>query len=187
MKITLSVYLMWVLIFGTVHSAGAEEQITGAFGIKLGQIFNPDTTKEIVPCDNGHCSFTPEKKFRSFDRYSINRTIKTHEVYEISTFADMYLQFACEKEQDLIMAALKKKYGDEKVLARDYIYLTPRIINQGHRYILTSCLTLVGRLVIKYVDRQLEAIGIAEKESKNAEEQRKIMEEIMEEMDAADI
>ena len=51
MKITLSVYLMWVLIFGTVHSAGEEEQITGAFGIKLGQIFNPDTTKEIVPCE----------------------------------------------------------------------------------------------------------------------------------------
>ena len=96
MKITLSVYLMWVLIFGTVHSAGAEEQITGAFGIKLGQIFNPDTTKEIVPCDNGHCSFTPEKKFRSFDSYSINRTIKTHEVYGISAFADMYLQIACE-------------------------------------------------------------------------------------------
>ena len=85
------------------------------------------------------------------------------------------------------MAALKKKYGDEKVLARDNVYLTPRIINQGHRYILTSCIIIAAKLVIKYVDRQLEAIGIAEKESKNAEEQRKIMEEIMEEMDAADI
>ena len=34
MKITLLACLMSVLLFGTVHSVKAEEQITGAFGIK---------------------------------------------------------------------------------------------------------------------------------------------------------
>ena len=98
----------------------------------------------------------------------------------------MYADIACLLEQNLIMTALKRKYGDEEVLARDEAYLMRRIINQGHRYVLTSC-SKFYILAIIYVDRQLEAIGTAENKSKYAEEQRKIMEELMEEMDAADI
>ena len=139
-------------------------------------------TKGINSCGDGNCYFTPERTFRSFTSYYLYRSIKTHKVYEIYALAKLYPKSACIEEQYLIMVALKKKYGDEEVLEGDDVYLTPIVINQGHRSVMTYC-TASNTLFIRYRDYQLTAIENAEKDSIKAEERRKILEE----MDAADI
>ena len=118
MKITLLVYLMSVLLFGAVYSVEAEEQITGAFGIKLGQIY------PLESCNpgGGTCKFEPEKKVRVFTDYRVSRTISSHKVYNISASGDMNSLTDCVDEQDMIMAALEKKYGDVVELPDDVLF-----------------------------------------------------------------
>ena len=118
MKITMSVYLIWVLILGTVHSAEAEEQITGAFGIKLGQIYPP----ENCISEGGVCKFEPEKKVRAFTDYQVSGTTISHKVYNITASGDMKSLTDCIEEQSLIMAALEKKYGEMVELPSNVLF-----------------------------------------------------------------
>ena len=163
MKITLSVYLILVFLFGTAHSVYAEEQITGAFGIKLGQLYHPKN------CNPGPslCKFKPEKNVRAFTNYQVSRT-DSHKVYNIGASGNIRSKSDCTDEQDLVMAALEKKYGEEVELPNNALF---REISQGHRRVRTSC--SFGEIRIHYVDLMLLSIAMAEEERKKEEELRK--------------
>lgn len=118
MKIKAFLILASVLLAPVSTSLSAEENITGAFGVKLGQILSSQMieTPELAftyESDDTY-SFYPDKKFRSFSNYTIRITPKTRKIYSISARRGMYDYSTCEKEQTLIMALLTKKYGETK-------------------------------------------------------------------------
>ena len=101
MKIKAFLILASVLLAPVSKSLGAEENITGAFGVKLGQTLSSQMikTSELKFTYEGddRYSFSPDKKFRSFSTYTIKITPKTRKIYFISA----------KKE----MSEPKKKYG----------------------------------------------------------------------------
>ena len=80
-------------------------------------------------------SFSPDKKFRSFSTYTISITLKTRKIYSISAKGEVYSYPTCEKEQALIMAIIKKKYGE---IVKDKLS-SLQIIMQGDSSVSTEC------------------------------------------------
>lgn len=154
--------LMFILIIGVASSVQAEEKILGAFGVELGQVFDPSGAigKGSLTDGTPMYKFSPKKKFRSFSTYYALITPKTHKVYSIWAIGNMENDPSCKKEQALIMAILQKKYGKiEKDQLFSNIYDVKQI-DQGNRYVLTKCSGFVDvSLDIRYKDKKLETIA----------------------------
>ena len=88
MKIKELLILASVLLAPVSTSLSAKENITGAFGVKLGQTLSSQMikTSELKFTYEGddRYSFSPDKKFRSFSTYTIKITPKTRKIYFIS-------------------------------------------------------------------------------------------------------
>jgi hypothetical protein len=151
--------LVSVLFLSISSSVSAEEKITGAFGLELGQTFTPqDAIGEGSLTDGTPMyQFSPKKKFRSFSRYYALITPKTNKVYSIWGMGNMENNPSCKKEQALIMAILKKKYGKEEKGQLFSSLNDIKEIDQGNRYVLTKCSGFVDvSLDIRYEDKELE-------------------------------
>ena len=169
MKIKACLILASVLFASVSTALSAEEEITGAFGIKLGQILSwqmiRDSELAFTHGIDNMYSFYPEKKFRSFSFYSIAITPKTRRIYNIFASGDMDDDSTCEKEQALIMAILKQKYGEVDKLSSalaslDPHYINPQIIEQGDRKVGTVCSRLPDvDLSISYSDSRLSELA----------------------------
>ena len=160
MKTKAFLILASVLLAPVSTSLSAEEKITGAFGLKLGQILSSQMikTSELAftyKSDNMY-SFSPDKKFRSFSTYMIAITPKTRRIYAISAIGGMDDDSTCEKEQALIMAIIKKKYGGE--IEKDELSGLQGIV-QGNRAIGIECRRLYNVTVIIYADRKLAELA----------------------------
>lgn len=156
------IFLMLAFVLGIASSAEAEDKITGAFGIKLGQVFDPSDAigKGSLTDGTPMYKFTPKKKFRSFSNYYVLITPKTHKVYAIWGIGNMENDPSCKKEQALVMAILQKKYGKvEKDQLFSSLYDIKQI-NQGNRYVLTKCSGFSDvSLDIRYKDKKLETLA----------------------------
>ena len=147
MKIKAFLILASVLLAPVSKSLGAEENITGAFGVKLGEtlysqeIENPELAFTYENDDT--LSFYPDKKFRSFSTYVVKITPKTRKIYSISATEGMDDASTCEKEQALIMVLLTKKYGE-----KDPFSLYGQTISQDNRRVATQCIGLSEALTI---------------------------------------
>ncbi|MHC4455340.1 MAG: hypothetical protein ACYSWS_11725 [Planctomycetota bacterium] len=139
--ITFLLLLLFNVLF--VSKIHGEQKIMGAFGVKFGDYFDPSSAigsgelKGKTPI----YQFNPEKKFRSFDRYFVMITPKTHKIYSIwgvgRTRDGNYDK--CKKEYALIMELLQKRYGSkEKEAFSNSIFLT-NSVNQGNRHVLVQC------------------------------------------------
>jgi len=159
MKNNVFVVLIAVVALSVSAPVNAEEKITGAFGIKLGQTFNPQDAigKSSLTDGTPMYQFSPKKKFRSFSTYYVLITPKTHKVYAIWGIGAMENDPSCKKEQALVMAILQKKYGKvEKDQLFSSLYDIKQI-DQGNRYVLTKCSGFGDvTLDIRYKDRKLE-------------------------------
>ena len=93
MKIKAFLILASVLLAPVSTSLSAKENITGAFGVKLGQTLSSQMikTSELKFTYEGddRYSFSPDKKFRSFSTYTIKITPKTRKIYFISAKKEM--------------------------------------------------------------------------------------------------
>ena len=93
MKIKEFLILASVLLAPVSTSLSAKENITGAFGVKLGQTLSSQMikTSELKFTYEGddRYSFSPDKKFRSFSTYTIKITPKTRKIYFISAKKEM--------------------------------------------------------------------------------------------------
>ena len=91
MKIKAFFILASVLLAPLSISLSAEEKITGAFGVKLGQILDSQSIEvayERRRDDKYTYTFYPDKKFRSFSTYIIGITPKTRKIYSIYAAGD---------------------------------------------------------------------------------------------------
>ena len=170
MKNSIFIVLIAIGAVAISLSVHAEGKITGAFGIELGQTFNPKEAidKGLLTDGTPRYQFNPKKKFRSFSTYFVLITPKSHQVYSIRGIGNMENDSTCKKEQALIMDILQKKYGN---VEKDQLFSSLydiKLINQVNRHVLTSCSGFVDtHLYIYYKDKKLE---------KQAEKERIILE-----------
>ena len=159
MKNKAFVALVTVIAVSIFASVNAEEKIAGAFGIELGQTFNPQEAigKGSLTDGTPMYQFSPKKKMRSFSTYYALITPETHKVYSIWGIGNMENDPSCKKEQALVMAILQKKYGKVK---KDTLFsglYDIKQIHQGNRDVLTKCSGFVDvSLAIRYTDKKLE-------------------------------
>jgi len=151
-------------------SASATETISGAFGKKLGDVFDPSSALGTTNRSDGvpMYEFATTNGFRSLKRYYVMITPSTHKIYSIWGIGSVENTSAGRKEQSVIMGILREKYGSEfKIGPIDSMGDVKRI-SQGSRHIL---MTLTGfsdvTLNLRYYDEDLETV--AEKE-RHAEE-----------------
>ena len=163
MKTKAFLILASVLLAPVSTALSAEEKITGAFGLKLGQILSSQMieTSELAFTYKGDdtYSFSPEKEFRSFSTYMVKITPKTRKIYSISAEGNIRSASACGKEQALIMAIIKKKYGEvnelSSLLSSLISWAEIKIITQGNRRSVGTRCSISDTLEIVYSDLKL--------------------------------
>jgi len=145
--------------------ASEPEAIEGAFGKKLGEVFNPASAMDTSKLTDGTplYEFSTPNGFRSFTRYYVMITPTTHRIYSIWGIGSIESTQAGQKEQAVIMELLKQKYGtDEKQGLFDTMGDVKRI-DQGNRHIITKISGFTDvTLDLRYYDGDLEKL--AEKE-----------------------
>lgn len=155
-------YLILLSYFCTVGIVNAGEKITGAFGVNLGQVFNPDSAIGENSLTDGTpmYEFKPTKTFRSFTRYYVLITPISNKIYAIWGIGPMENDPICTKEQKLIMAILQDKYEkQEKEDLFSNLYDIEKI-SQGDRFIITKCNGFSDvTLDIRYYDNNLEKLA----------------------------
>ena len=139
------------------------EKITRAFGMKLGSSFNPSKAIEKGKTSNNTSiyRFYPKHHFRSFTRYYVSITPKTHKIYKIWATNLIKDSKKCKKEQEDIMLILEKKHGQlEKIESIP----NAKIINQGNRDITCICReSITYTIAIQYTDQKLTQLANKEK------------------------
>ena len=139
------------------------EKITRAFGMKLGSSFNPSKAIEKGKTSNNTSiyRFYPKHHFRSFTRYYVSITPKTHKIYKIWATKLIKDNKKCKKEQEDIMLTLEKKHGNlEKIESIP----DTKAINQGNRNILCKIQdSIIFTIIIRYTDQKLTQLANKEK------------------------
>jgi len=160
--LTVSAILLLVLVYAGNISAKPKKETTqpiiGAFGIKLGQIFNPANNPENRVLDSGAIlyHFTPKKRFRSFHKYYVLITPETHRVYCIWAIGKIKNGDAGRSEQAVIIALLEKKYGVQAETPPFSLFDT-KWIDQGNRTITVRVKSFwVKSIEIRYFDLDLQ-------------------------------
>ncbi len=149
----------------TLPAAYSTEEITGAFGIKLGDVFQPTLADKDSTLSDGAImyQFEPQQPFRSFTNYYASITPKTHKIYSILGVGTIESDQVCKKEQAVVMSILKEKYGKSN---NNNDTLKPReaeLIDQGNRAVSTKCSgDSNAKISVKYYDNNLK--DLAEKE-----------------------
>lgn len=150
----------------TSPASPAVEQIEGAFGKKLGDVFYPAQAIGSSKLTDGTpmYEFATSIGFRSFKRYYVMITPTTHKIYSIWGSGSVESTEAGQKEQAVIMELLKQKYGtQEKPGIFDAIGDVKRI-DQGNRYILTKISGFSDVTIeIRYYDGELEKLAEQER------------------------
>lgn len=161
------------LTISTLSAFGAE-RIEGAFGKKLGDVFDPETAIGKTSLEDGTPMYevSTTNGFRAFKRYYVIITPVTRKIYSIWAIGNAENAEIAKKEQALILEILKEKYGsEEKAGFMDQLSDVKRI-NQGGRYILSKVSGFSSVTHdLRYYDRELEQL--AEKE-RITEEAKKV-------------
>ncbi len=133
--------------------AYAEQEIVGAFGVRLGDTVD-DSMEFIGESDLGGLfyRFTPAKPNEYFSHYMLLATHKSKKVYEIMASHTHDIQSDCSNKLKLIYAALRNKYGSE-------------FPQRQRRTIFSTCknLNTYARLEIYYTDQTLAEQSKVEK------------------------
>jgi len=157
-----NLFLVLAILLCLIQNATAEEKITGAFGMKLGDIFDPASAIGTGSLTDGTpmYRFNQKKGFRSFSRYYVLITPKTNKIVSIWGIGDIENYPLCKKEQQLIMAILQDKYGKpEKKDLFSRLY-DVKMISQDDRYIMTKCTGFSDVTIeIRYGDNKLENLA----------------------------
>jgi hypothetical protein len=153
------------LIFTSIH-AGAEDKLDGAFGIGLGQFFDPESAKGTRSLTDGTpmYRFIPENAFRSFSNYYVLLSPKSKTVYSIWGIGEIDNTEKCKKEQELIMTILGGKYGSVDDQSFSAAIYDTKTISQGNRNVLTKCSGFSNvSIEIRYTDYDLKELAEAER------------------------
>lgn len=147
-------------------AAQAFEKIEGAFGKKLGDVFDPTDAIGTSSLTDGTpmYAFSTPNGFRAFKNYYVMVTPTTHKIYCIWASGHVENTQAGRKEQAVIMELLTQKYGTpDKTGAFDTLGDVKRI-TYGNRYILTKISGFTDVTIdIRYYDRKLEKLAEQER------------------------
>ncbi|OGT18845.1 MAG: hypothetical protein A2V90_02705 [Gammaproteobacteria bacterium RBG_16_57_12] len=155
-----------VLLMLFCNQAFTAEKIGGAFGKELGQVFEPSSAigKGELTDGTPMFQFNPENTFRSFSKYYVMITPKTHKIYSIWGIGTMQNDPICKKEQEVIMEILKKKYGQPKKKDLAMNLFDAEMIDHGDRVIVTKCSGFMDTTIdIRYTDQNLKEIANKER------------------------
>lgn len=113
--------------------------IAGAFGRKLGDVYDPDWAINTSKLTDGTpiYEFDPGNSFRTFDHYYILITPTTHKIYSIWATESLDTREAAEREQSVVMAMLQQKYGPETVPLMPDTISKSKAIDQSNRWVIT--------------------------------------------------
>lgn len=146
--------------------APAQDKIEGAFGKKLGDVFDPSKAigKDALTDGTPMYQFTPDKPFRSFKKYYVLITPTTHKIYGIWGIGSVENTATGKKEQALIMQLLQQKYGTkQKEGVMDGLYDIQQV-TQGNRRVLTKITGIIDATIdIRYYDSDLEKAAETER------------------------
>jgi hypothetical protein len=157
-----TIYLILLLYAYSISAVNAGDKITGAFGINLGDTFDPESAIGQASLTDGTpmYQFKPAKTFRSFSKYYALITPNTNKVYAIWGIGQMENDPTCKKEQKLIMAILQNKYGKQEKKDLFSSLNDAEMISQGDRYIMTKCSGFTDVTIdIRYKDKELEELA----------------------------
>lgn len=163
----------------TAMSATAAEKIQGAFGIKLGDVFDPTgkNALEIGPVVGYR--FFPTNAFRSFTNYYVEITPISHRIWRISACGYPPEGRSCAEEKQLIFHILKAKYAARDLyLGDEDMRVTIGSISTGDRTVRVACVEKYegGAISIAYDDMAILALCEKERrilEKANLDNQKK--------------
>jgi len=163
---TLHIAVLTLCFAVATSSAIGADKIEGAFGEKLGDIFDPASAIGTSKLTDGTpmYEFSTTNGFRSFKTYYVMVTPTTHKIYSIWGTGSVENTEAGQKEQAVIMELLKKKYGDEDNQGVLDTIGDVKRIDQGNRYIATKLTGFMDvTLDIRYYDTDLEKLAETER------------------------
>ncbi len=159
------IYLLFASLVVLSSTSFAESKIEGGFGVKLGDIFLPESAIGKAALTDGTplYQYSPNKKFRSFSDYYVLTTPKTNKIYSIWARGEFENTETAKKEQALLMSLLEKKYGKGEKQGLLDSFNDLKRLDQGHRDILVRIIGFTDVVLeISYNDRPL--VKLAEKE-----------------------
>ncbi|WP_432823709.1 hypothetical protein [Trichloromonas sp.] len=151
---------------------GTTKTVDGAFGYKLGEVFNPNpiintSESSVNPCYN----FTPEKPFENIQKYCIKTTPISNRIYSIEGNSVFNSYTECSHAEKLIAELIQNKYGKgESVfnIGKDGVIVSAMTITKDDKYIYVMSyhdegLSGLHHLTVSYNDEGLKKL--AQKES----------------------
>jgi hypothetical protein len=173
---TLNIAILTTFFAVATFSAVGADKIEGAFGKKLGDVFDPSSAIGTSKLTDGTpmYEFSTTNGFRSFKTYYVLITPTTHKIYSIWGIGNVENTEAGQKEQAVVMELLKKKYGVEETQGLIDTMGDVRRIDQGNRYVLTKLTGFMDVTIdIRYYDSDLDKLAEAERlaaETKKADD-----------------
>ena len=157
-----------VLFFVLINGLFAQ-QITGAFGYKLGEKFNFKSATDISKTTGGEPLYqvNPKKKVNFFSTYFVLITPTSKKIREIWGIGDYNNNDTCLNDLETLKIILQKKYGKPtSPISMDKTY----IFIQGKRWIDIKCNNNFdsAELYIQYVDDNLDNLAKKERAAKVA-------------------
>ena len=145
--------------------------ITGAFGKKLGDVFDPASAigKGALTDGTPMYQIQPDKPFRSFTSYYVLITPTSHKIWSIWGIGPCENTESGEKEQALLMDLLEKKYGpkdaDDVFNGLASHLNKTQFITKGGRYLMTQVPHVFKdhTVEVRYVDGTLGKTGEQER------------------------
>ncbi len=160
-------------------SSLAGEPIEGAFGRKLGDVFDPSSSIRTERAADGTpegapiYEFSPATRFGSFEHYYARITPATHKIWSLEAVRDVEDKEAAQREQAAIMQQLKEKYGVEKEIRNPNGMGEMRRSGQGRRYIETQLTGFIHvTLSVRCGDVDLMRAAVAEEDAAAVEPSR---------------
>jgi len=102
-----------VIAFFSTSLGSNSEEITGAFGIELGQILDPnDPNSNLEPTSTQHNFFNPVNPINSISIYSVVLSPITHKVIAIYGMGNKMAKNKCEDDKNVLVSLLTTKYGE---------------------------------------------------------------------------
>lgn len=142
------------------------EEITGAFGINLGEKFEMSSAIGESKLEDGTpiYQFTPKSPYRTLEKYFVLLTPQTRQVYSIWAIGEFSEKAEAIKEQSVLAELLSKKYGQltEPSGFSASIKKAKRLSVGGRSVLLLVDGFSSANLEIRYYDEALKAL--AEKE-----------------------
>jgi hypothetical protein len=152
--------LALILALSLSSVAYAENEIVGAFGVRLGDAID-ERMEFVEQNDKGALvyKFTPDKRHEYFSEYTVLATIKTKIIFRIIAIHQYANKEACHGRRRILRVALSKKYGKASGLTS----FIP-VWKNDNRAILLNCKGYPEKgLQLEYLDKDLETRAMEEK------------------------